>query len=70
MERNRLVGHEDSVYSVSFSPDGQTLASASDDQTIKLWKVETGEELLTLTGHENSVLSVSFSLDGQTLEDV
>jgi WD40 repeat protein len=67
MERNQLVGHESYVNSVSFSRDGQTLASASYDNTIKLWQVETGEELRTLTGHENGVNSVSFSPDGQTL---
>ncbi|MEB3121598.1 MAG: WD40 repeat domain-containing protein [Snowella sp.] len=64
-ERNRLVGHENYVGSVSFSPNGQTLASIS-YKIIKLWNVEKGEELLTLTGHE-IFNSVSFSPDGQTL---
>ena len=55
------------VNSVSFSPDGQTLASASDDETIRLWDVSTGELFRTLTGHTVRVSSVSFSPDGQTL---
>ena len=38
-----LIGHEKWVSSVAFSPDGQTLASGSDDQTIRLWNVNTGE---------------------------
>ncbi|WP_149977355.1 nSTAND1 domain-containing NTPase, partial [Microcystis aeruginosa] len=66
-ESNRLVGHNGSVYSVNFSPDGKTLVSGSDDNTIKLWNVETGEEIRTLKGHDNWVNSVSFSPDGKTL---
>jgi WD40 repeat protein len=65
-ERNRLEGHHDSVTSVSFSPDGQMLASGSLDKTIKLWSRD-GKELKTLSGHHNSVTSVSFSPDGQML---
>jgi WD40 repeat protein len=52
---------------VSFSPDGKTLASGSDDKTIKLWNLETGKEIRTLQGHDNFVNSVSFSPDGKTL---
>jgi WD40 repeat protein len=66
-EHNRLEGHHSSVYSVSFSPNGQTLATGSADKTIKLWNLATGKEIRTLQGHQNSVLSVSFSPDGQTL---
>ncbi|MBD2055006.1 hypothetical protein H6F88_03045 [Oculatella sp. FACHB-28] len=58
--------HDDWIWSVSFSPDGKTLASASADHTIKLWTV-TGKELQTLHGHQDIVLSVSFSPDGKTL---
>ena len=55
------------VYEVSFSPNGQVLASASGDRTVKLWDVQTGTEIETLKGHNNDVLSVSFSPDGQTI---
>ncbi|MBG1266854.1 WD40 repeat domain-containing protein, partial [Nostoc sp. WHI] len=66
-ERNRLQGHDGFVRSVSFSADGKTLASGSDDNTIKLWNLETGKEIRTLKGHDGIVLSVSFSADGKTL---
>jgi WD40 repeat protein len=48
-----LIGHSGSVYSVVFSSDRSTLASGSDDNTIKLWDVKTGSELQTLTGHSS-----------------
>ncbi|MEH1858604.1 MAG: AAA-like domain-containing protein [Nostoc sp.] len=66
-EQNRLEGHSDEVFSVVFSPDGKTLASASRDKTIKLWNRETGKEITTLRGHSDRVISVVFSPDGKTL---
>ena len=48
-ELRTLKGHDSDVFSISFSPDGQTLASGSNDNKIKLWDVETGKELRTLT---------------------
>ena len=62
-----LTGHSHIVRSVSFSPDGQVLASGSNDHTIKLWDVGSRREIATLKGHSGAVLSVSFSPDGQVL---
>jgi WD40 repeat protein len=61
------VGHEDTVTSVAFSPDGQRLATGSDDKTARVWDLATGTELLRLAGHEGDVTSVAFSPDGQRL---
>jgi WD40 repeat protein len=52
---------------VAFSPDGKTLASAGDDQTIRLWETATGKEIRRLTGHQSGISSVAFSPDGKRL---
>jgi WD40 repeat protein len=62
-----VTGHSGSVQSIAFSPDIQTVASGSADNTIKLWDVKTGKELQTLEGHSDSVWSVAFSPDSQTV---
>src|SRR5258707_14444269 len=65
-DRPELVlqsGHSSVVLSVSYSPDGRWLASASGDSTIKLWDVDTGRSFRTLTGHLGTVLELAFSPD-------
>ncbi|MEW6497972.1 MAG: hypothetical protein AB1589_36550, partial [Cyanobacteriota bacterium] len=66
LERNRLEGHSDVIWNLSFSPDGQLIASASRDQTIKLWR-PNGTLVTTLKGHTDSVTRVTFSPDGQLI---
>lgn len=65
-EQNRLEGHQDAIQSVSFSPDGQMLATGSYDKTVKLWRRD-GSLFKTLEGHTEPVTSVHFSPDRKTI---
>lgn len=62
-----LIGHSDWIRSLAFSPDSKTLLSSSNDKTVRLWDVETGQLLHLLTGHRERVKCVGISPDGQLL---
>ncbi|MEL6927221.1 MAG: AAA-like domain-containing protein [Cyanobacteria bacterium J06600_6] len=65
-EQNTFSGHQDIILGVSYSPDGQLVASGSGDTTVKIWQ-RNGKLLKTIRGHEDSVQDVVFSPDGQTI---
>ncbi|MBA2244751.1 MAG: hypothetical protein H0W11_07320, partial [Gemmatimonadetes bacterium] len=60
-----LSGHSGSVSAVAITPDGRQALSASWDQTLKLWDLESGAELRTLSGHSGWVWAVAISPDGR-----
>lgn len=55
------------VRSLSFSPDGRTLASGLSDGTLRIWDANTDELLQTFMGHASGVENVAFHPDGKTL---
>ena len=65
----KWVAHQAGISTLVLSPNGQILASASQDTTIKLWHLD-GTLLTTLVGHSSGVWDIAFSPDGKTLVTV
>ena len=65
-----LEGHHMEVYSLCFSPNGKTLASASADHRIRLWDMETRKELQQQPGHQEAAVALGFLDGGGTLVSV
>ena len=65
--QSTLKGQKGEVRSLTFSPDGKTLASGDDKGMIKLWDVTGGKELASFTGHAGNVICLTISADGKVL---
>ncbi len=63
----KFEAHTKGVRSLAFTPDGKTLASASDDTTVKLWEVGTWQQRPGACSSSEPVFFVTFSPDGKTL---
>jgi WD40 repeat protein len=65
-----IDGHTSEVLSVGFSPDGKRVVSGSNDSTVRIWDVGTGQPTATLEGHTEAVNSVGFSPDGKRVVSI
>uniref|UniRef100_A0A9J8CNV2 Coronin n=1 Tax=Cyprinus carpio carpio TaxID=630221 RepID=A0A9J8CNV2_CYPCA len=66
-----LRGHTEKIYSIKFHPHASgLLASSSYDLTVRLWNLETGEEVKRLSGHQDQIFGMAWSPDGKLLATV
>lgn len=65
--KRTLRGHTGSIGRIAFSPNGQFLASPSEDCTVRLWDWNTGECVHTLKRHSDGVVTATFSKSGEIL---
>jgi len=63
----QFVGHRGGVFGLALHPGLARLATGSFDNTVRLWDLATGEEILSLKGHVLTVYSLAFTPDGRTL---
>jgi WD40 repeat protein len=60
-------GHTDKITALVVSPDGKTLITGGEDNTIRIWDVSSGKVIRVLQGHQGFINSLTLSRDGQTL---
>lgn len=63
----RFVGHTDAITTVAYSPDSNMAISGSNDKTLILWDLATGELIRRFEGHDGRILDVAFSADGNSI---
>ncbi|HSG71246.1 MAG TPA: hypothetical protein VLA12_12575, partial [Planctomycetaceae bacterium] len=66
-EKRFLLGHSDTLSGISFTPDDQLLATVSHDRLLKLWRTDSGAEILSIVAHRDRIHSVAVTPDGRTI---
>jgi serine/threonine protein kinase len=64
---HRFTGHADSVWSVAVSRDGSWVLTGSLDNSVRLWDLQTGQEIRRFEGHSQGVTCVGFCLDNRLI---
>lgn len=64
---HHLLGHQNTVSCIAFSPDGKRLATGSHDRTIRIWNVESGELMYVIAAQRSAIKSLAFSSNGLTI---
>ncbi|MBI5218270.1 MAG: caspase family protein [Bacteroidia bacterium] len=60
-----LQGHAKTVNSIAYSPDGKSIVSGSNDNTVRIWDASSGQLLNTINADQKDITSVCFSADGK-----
>jgi WD40 repeat protein len=60
-------GHQGTIWTIDFSPDGKTIVSGGEDKMVKLWDIESGKLLHTMNGHSLTIWNIKFSPDGSKI---
>ncbi|MDJ1181222.1 WD40 repeat domain-containing protein, partial [Roseofilum sp. BLCC_M91] len=66
-ERHQFQGHQGRVSSITITPDGSKVISGSEDNTLRVWDIATGESLAVLEGHQGGVYSIAITPDGSKI---
>jgi WD40 repeat protein len=62
-----FIGHTDRVKAVDYSPDGRSVLTGSGDSTVRLWDIQTGQEIQRFSGDMQDINSAVFSPDGHSI---
>lgn len=65
--KKTLQGHNNTIRTITYSPDGNFIASGSEDKDIRIWNVYNGKCVKTLSGHAQPINSIAFSPNGKLL---
>ena len=62
-----LIGHTGKVTAIAVTPDGKQLVSGSNDNSLKIWDLETGKEKFSFIGHSDEITAVAITPDGNQI---